>query len=177
MEKNIVLIGFMGTGKSSVGQRLAEKLRMKFIDMDREIEKITGLPVKQIFRQHGEIRFRSEEKLLAQKLGRQSNLVIATGGGVVLYPENIEALGKGGILICLEASPAEILRRIKRKKASRPLIKKGYGEKEIELMLKEREAFYACTDFRINTDNKDPRTIAEEIIQELKRYIEQDLKG
>ena len=79
MGKNIVLIGFMGTGKSSVGQRLAEKLKMAFIDMDREIEKITGLSINQIFRKHGEIRFRSEEKLLAQKLGHESNLVILVG--------------------------------------------------------------------------------------------------
>ena len=168
MGKNIVLIGFMGTGKSSVGQRLAEKLKMAFIDMDREIEKITGLPINQIFRKHGEIRFRSEEKLLAQKLGHESNLVIATGGGVVLSQENIEALRENGILICLEASPEEILKRVKRKKASRPLIKKEYGEEEIKAMLEEREAFYACTDFRINTNNKEPRAIVEEITRRLR---------
>jgi len=168
MGKNIVLIGFMGTGKSSVGQRLAEKLKMAFIDMDREIEKITGLPINQIFRKHGEIRFRSEEKLLAQKLGHESNLVIATGGGVVLSQENIEALRENGILICLEASPEEILKRVKRKKASRPLLKKEFGEKEIKAMLEEREAFYACTDFRINTNNKEPRAIVEEITRRLR---------
>ncbi|MDD2511368.1 MAG: shikimate kinase [Syntrophomonas sp.] len=168
MGKNIVLIGFMGTGKSSVGQRLAEKLKMKFVDMDREIEKITGLPISQLFRKHGEIRFRSEEKLLAQKLSCESNLVIATGGGVVLSQENIEALRENGILICLEASAEEILKRINRKKGSRPLLKKEIGEKDIKLMLEARETFYACTDFRIDTDNKEPRMVVEEITRRLR---------
>jgi shikimate kinase len=68
MKKNIVLIGFMGTGKSSVGQKLAERLNMQFIDMDREIENLIGLPVKEIFRRYGEVRFRSEEKILHLKL-------------------------------------------------------------------------------------------------------------
>lgn len=69
MEKNIVLIGFMGTGKSTIGMKLAEKLKMQFIDMDREIEKLTGMSIATLFKKHGEIRFRSEESLMSKKLG------------------------------------------------------------------------------------------------------------
>ncbi len=172
MGKNIVLIGFMGTGKSSVGIKLAEKFGMVFIDMDKEIEKVTHMSINQIFRKHGEKRFRSEERLLAKKLGFKKNLVIATGGGVVLNEENVEALEANGVLICLEASPEEILKRVKRKRACRPLIKKEYGENEIRAMLQEREVFYARSDFRINTDNKEPRVVAEEIARLLRQRTE-----
>ncbi len=81
MGKNIVLIGFMGTGKSTVGMRLAERLHLEFVDMDREIERITGMSISQLFRKHGETRFRSEEQLMAQKLGQRTNLVIAPAAG------------------------------------------------------------------------------------------------
>ncbi|HQE24133.1 MAG TPA: shikimate kinase, partial [Syntrophomonadaceae bacterium] len=84
MGKNIILTGFMGTGKSSVGTRLAERLNREFVDMDREIERLTGMTISQLFRRYGEVRFRSEEKLMAKKLAGQSDLVIATGGGIVL---------------------------------------------------------------------------------------------
>ena len=79
MEKNIVLIGFMGTGKSTVGSRLAVRLNRKFVDMDREIERVVGMTVSDIFKRYGEIRFRSEEKLIAQT--GPGKPVIATGGG------------------------------------------------------------------------------------------------
>ena len=93
MGKNIVLIGFMGTGKSTIGQRLARKLGMIFVDTDREIEKITGMTVAEIFRKHGEKRFRSEEKLLAHKLAQREGLIISCGGGMPLDPENMKVLG------------------------------------------------------------------------------------
>lgn len=168
MEKNIVLIGFMGTGKSSIGIKLAEKLNMKFVDMDREIEKLTGMTVSELFRRHGEIRFRSEERLMAQKLSRQKNLVIATGGGVVLKEENIEVLRKNGILICLTANPEDIFERVRRKRANRPLLKKNLQVKDIENMLKEREPFYAVADFKVNTSGREIDEVVEEIIDYIK---------
>lgn len=165
MAKNIVLIGFMGTGKSSAGSKVAERLKMKFVDMDREIEKVTGLPVSHIFRIHGEIRFRSEERLMARKLGQCNNLVIATGGGSVLYKENIEALRENGLLICLDANPREIFNRVSRKKGTRPLLKKDFKVEDIEEMLKAREEFYSFADYRINTSNKDLYAVVDEIIK------------
>ncbi len=169
MGKNIILIGFMGTGKSTVGIKLAERLKMQFIDMDREIEKLTGMSIPMLFKKHGEIRFRSEEQLMSQKLGRCSNLVIATGGGVVLNSENVEALRNSGILICLDADPRVILARVNRKKGSRPLLKKNLGAEDIEKMLNDREDYYALADYRIDTSGKEMDKIVQEIIQLVKK--------
>lgn len=169
MGKNIVLIGFMGTGKSTVGMRLAERLHMEFVDMDREIERVTGMSISQLFKKHGETRFRSEEQLMAQKLGQRSNLVIATGGGVVLYPENVEALKQNGILIGLEASPDVIMSRVSRKKSNRPLLSKNTTTADIEKMLSAREEYYGCADIRINTTSQELNKVVNEIIAQVKR--------
>lgn len=169
MGKNIILIGFMGTGKSTVGIKLAERLKMQFIDMDREIEKLTGMSIPMLFKKHGEIRFRSEEQLMSRKLGRRSNLVIATGGGVVLNNENVEVLRESGMLICLDADPQVILARVNRKKGSRPLLKKNLGAEDIEKMLNDREEYYARADYRIDTSGKEMDKIVQEIIQLLKK--------
>ncbi len=169
MGKNIVLIGFMGTGKSTIGIKLAERLKMQFIDMDREIEKLTGMTIPMLFKKHGEIRFRSEERLMSQKLGERSNLVIATGGGVVLNGENVEALKKSGVLICLDADPGVILDRVNRKKGSRPLLKKNLDIKDIEKMLNDREEYYSLADYRVDTSGKEMDKIVQEIIQLIKK--------
>ena len=110
MEKNIVLIGFMGTGKTAVGTRLARRLGREFVDTDNEIEQITGMTIRDIFYKEGEIRFRSEEALIVKRLAERTGLVIATGGGVI-NPDNLHLLKQNGILICLEADPEDILKR------------------------------------------------------------------
>ncbi len=169
MEKNIVLIGFMGTGKSTVGLKLAERLSMKFIDMDREIEKVTGMSVSELFKRHGEVRFRSEEKLMAQKLSNKKDIVIATGGGIVLQNENIEALRENGILICLDAEAGDIFERVSRKRSTRPLLKKNLKVEDIVEMLSEREPFYACADFRINTSGRELEAVVNDIVKYIKK--------
>ncbi len=168
MGKNLVLIGFMGTGKSSVGIRLAQKMKKDFVDMDREIELVSGMSIAEIFKRFGEVRFRSEESLMAQKVGKRRDAVIATGGGAVILNENIEALRENGILICLDASPADIYARVNRKKGTRPLLKKNVTIEDIEKLLQEREPFYASADIRVNTSGKDLDTIIKEICQALK---------
>jgi len=167
MGKNIVLIGFMGTGKSSVGVRLAQKLKRQFVDMDREIELVNGMSIAEIFKRYGEVRFRSEESLMAIKVGKQQDVVIATGGGAVLKNENIDSLRENGILICLDASPEDIFSRVNRKKGTRPLLNKNVSVQDIEKLLQEREASYACADIRVNTSNKDLDTIINEIMQSI----------
>jgi len=170
MKNNIVLIGFMGTGKSTVGMRLAQKLKREFVDMDREIENINGMTVSQIFRRYGEIRFRSEESLMAKKLSKKQNLVIATGGGFVLLKENIETLRENGIIICLQADPQDIYARVSRKKGTRPLLKKNLQIEDIENLLAQREAFYACADYRVNTSGKDLDAVINEIVSLVKNH-------
>ena len=168
MKSNIVLIGFMGTGKSAVGSRLAQQLKKQFVDMDREIENVTGMSIPEIFKRYGELRFRSEEKLMARKLSERENMVIATGGGFVLLEENIEALRANGVLICLDASPEEIFNRVSRKKGSRPLLKKGTTLEDIQALLQERELSYACADIRINTSGRELDQVIREIIEALR---------
>jgi shikimate kinase len=165
MAKNIVLIGFMGTGKSSTGYRLAQKLKREFIDTDREIERVTGLPISKLFKLHGEIRFRSEEELVVNKISDRINLVIATGGGIILNPANINNLRKNGIIICLDAAPEDIYARVSRKKGVRPLLRNNLSVEGITALLKSRESFYACADFRIDTSGKDINQVVDEIIK------------
>lgn len=169
MAKNIILVGFMGTGKSTVGWRLAQKLHMEFIDMDKEIERITGLAVRDLFRRYGEVRFRSEERVLVAKLAQRENMVIATGGGVVLQEENINALSGSGTMVRLEASPEEILNRVNRKKGSRPLIRRDMNAEDIAEILKNREPLYACARYRVTTSGKDVEQVVNEIVELLKR--------
>lgn len=168
MKKNIVLTGFMGSGKSSVGMRLAERMNRKFLDMDKEIEKVCGMTISDLFRRYGELRFRSEEKLMARKLADQSDLIIATGGGVVLERENIEALRRNGIIISLEARPEDIFQRVSRKKGTRPLLKKNLTINDIVEMLESRKELYQQADLIIGTSDKNIDEVVDEIIVHLK---------
>ncbi|MEN6460618.1 MAG: shikimate kinase [Syntrophomonas sp.] len=177
MGKNIVLLGFMGTGKSSVGFYLAKKLKRKFIDMDREIEKIAGMSIAEMFKIYGEKRFRSEEELMAGKLGQLSDLVIATGGGVVLKESNIISLRKNGILIRLNAAPEDIFERVNRKKGVRPLLKKDLNVDNIKKMLADREKFYSCADLVINTSGKELNDIVDEISEILQKGCTDERTG
>lgn len=165
--KNIVLIGFMGTGKTTVGKRLAGRLGWQFVDTDREIERVTGKTIPQIFAQDGEVRFRSEERLVIQKLSRREGLVIATGGGAVLDPENVADLKRNGVLICLAADPEIIYQRVKGKK-HRPLLnKKGDLQEQIRTLLTARAPFYAVADFTIDTGNISSGEVVNKIINYL----------
>lgn len=168
MKKNIVLIGFMGVGKSTLGRRLAKQLGYKFIDTDSIIEEVTGKTVEQIFRTDGEIRFRSEEKLLVRKLAGQTGLVIATGGGMVLDQENVELLKQNGVLIGLHADPQVIMQRVKNKRR-RPLLSKGNLFENIIRLTKEREGAYDIAEFTLDTG----KLTYDEMLQEIKKFLEQ----
>lgn len=175
MKKNIVLTGFMGSGKSSVGLKLAERLHRSFIDMDHEIEKICGMSVNDLFRRYGEQRFRSEEKLMVRKLAERSGLIIATGGGVVLGEGNLEALRENGVMISLEARPEDIFQRVNRKKGSRPLLKKNLTVEDIVEMIASRQPLYQQADFIVDTSDKNINEVVEEIIDYLR--IQGELGG
>lgn len=169
MGKNIILTGFMGTGKSSVGIKLAERLNRNFVDMDREIEKLTGMSVSDLFRRYGEVRFRSEEKLMAARLAEQRDLVVATGGGVILDQGNIEVLRTNGIIVCLEADPEEIFQRVSRKKGTRPLLKKNLTVEDIIVMLDQRKALYQDADHMIQTSGRSIDAVVEDMINRLSK--------
>ncbi|AEF95025.1 Shikimate kinase [Desulfotomaculum nigrificans CO-1-SRB] len=165
--KNIVLIGFMGSGKSTVGCRLAHRLGYKFVDTDYEIEQVTGLTVAQIFAKHGVKRFRGEEALLVSKLMHQQDLVIATGGGLVLRPENVAMLQQNGVLIGLKASAQTICSRV-RNKRTRPLLARGNLRENVERLLRERQAAYDVAEFSVDVDQLTPEEIVDIIYHYLK---------
>lgn len=165
--KNIVLTGFMGTGKTAVGKELAQLLDLKLIDVDTEIEKSEKMTINDIFKQFGEPRFREIETDMIKKISRKKNVIISTGGGAVLKQENMDALRKTGIIICLMATPETILKRTSIN-SDRPLLKVENPFEKINELLNFRRPFYEKADIIIDTEHKTPLQIAEEIIEKSK---------
>lgn len=163
---NIVLIGFMGCGKSAVGRRLAAKLRYKHLDTDSEIEKITGKTVAQIFSKYGPIRFRSEENVLLKKIVGKQKMVISTGGGMVMDPENVKLLKNDGILVHLYADEEVVYKRVKGKR-NRPLLNKGDLRQKIHELLSERAEAYQVAELTIDTGKHSIDEIVDQIIHYL----------
>ena len=168
---NIVLVGFMGTGKTSVGQRLARRLGMTYVDTDDIIEQTAGRRITDIFNQHGELYFRELESDAVRKVSRLDNHVISTGGGVVLRAENLEFLKRNGVVFCLMATSEEIWERVKHE-THRPLLKAPNPVKKIHKMLKDREAYYALADCMIRTDGVPIERVADKIIEVFRHAID-----
>ncbi|MBM7555210.1 shikimate kinase [Halanaerobacter jeridensis] len=165
---NISLIGFMGTGKSSVGQELAQNLDYKFVDLDEEIVKEDGRPIPDIFAEDGEDYFRDVETKVTEKIGSRDNQVIATGGGVILRDQNIANLKQNGIVILLQATPEEIYNRTK-DDDNRPLLEVEDPLAKINSLLEERKESYQCTPYQIDT--------TELSIEEVVKKIEEIVAG
>ncbi|NLP42183.1 MAG: shikimate kinase [Veillonellaceae bacterium] len=165
--KNVVLIGFMGTGKSSIGRLLACRLRRPFMDTDKKIEREYGMTIPEIFQQFGEVGFRSRESAVVAKLSRYTNAVISTGGGIVLSADNIRRLRANGVIIALSASPQTILERTSRRN-NRPLLNQPDREQTIIKLLNERAPLYAVSDFSIDTTNYTPHQVVDRIISFLR---------
>lgn len=142
----------MGTGKSTVGKRVAESLQFAFVDTDEEIAGRAGMSIPEIFSRHGEERFREMETSVLEDCCRGSHQVISTGGGVVTREVNCSILSRGGYVIWLKANPSVIYNRVKRN-TERPLLKTPDPEKTIRDLLESRESAYAgCADLAIATD-------------------------
>lgn len=173
-QKNIVLIGFMGTGKSSVGRLLAKRLRMAWVDLDHAIEDREGRKIKDIFEKEGEPYFRKIEKEAVEHFSSKRDQVITTGGGAVLDPDNLQALKKNGILITLVASPETIYERVKNSK-KRPLLnKKEDLLEEITALLEKRRPFYQKSDYYFNTDGKNASQVTRLILKVLTPNLAKD---
>ncbi len=162
MKSNIVLVGFMGTGKSTVGRLLASRLDREFIDMDTVIEDREGCTIPEIFSSKGEPYFRELERNLAIELGQQNKLVIACGGGIVKDPSNLQALSESGLVVCLKADEETILKRVAAAQ-NRPLL---WGDKaeRIRTLLHQRAALYDAIPLSIDTSSLTPEEIAERIL-------------
>jgi len=171
--KNIVLIGFMGSGKSSVGRLIAAKLNQRFIDTDHLIIQKNGLEISEIFKQHGESYFRDQERIALESLQNSSHCVIATGGGIVVRPENHALLHQLGFVVWLTANEEIIFERVSRN-TKRPLIQTENPRETISNLLIQRNPLYdKAAHFTLDTSDYPHVSIAETIITEAQNYFNQ----
>lgn len=169
MKRNVALIGFMGTGKTSIGRLLASRLGWSFVDVDHKIRQEAGMPVAEIFAQYGEEGFRLRERETIARVSRYRRAVIATGGGVVLNPDNVARLRQSGVVVCLTASKEVILERTGRRN-TRPLLAGPDRAEVVDRLLAERAGLYAAAaDYTIDTSELSPRQTVEKIVAFLRR--------
>lgn len=168
MKSNLILIGFMGTGKTSLGKLLAEKLGRGFVDIDQKIEQDAGISIPQIFERYGEKYFREIEKKTVEEITKRRGLVIATGGGTVKDEDNMRMLKSSGVIVCLTTEPEEIFRRTERR-GERPVLDGGEDRLQtIKKLLSERQKFYAQSDYTIDTTDWSPLQIMNDICKHFK---------
>jgi shikimate kinase len=161
---NIVLVGFMGTGKSATGRLVALRLERSLVDMDAKIEERTGRKIMDIFARDGEAHFRKLERDLVRELCGLKNLVITAGGGVVLDPENVSDFSRTAIVICLKSSPTAILQRV-RAESHRPLLEGGDKARKILELLESRRPLYDAIPHQVDTTHLTPETAASRVIE------------
>jgi shikimate kinase len=173
--QNIILTGFMATGKSSVGKALAARLGYAFVDLDTLIEGEAGMPISQIFATQGEERFRTMESRMVEQAARRDACVIATGGGAILNPRNLEALKRSGVIIALTAKPEAILERLGTEE-DRPMLWGGGKLERIRFLLAERAAAYAKADLCVDTTERGVPQVVEHILEALRAHRETPLE-
>ncbi|MBI5903197.1 MAG: shikimate kinase [Deltaproteobacteria bacterium] len=172
---NIVLTGFMGTGKSTIGRVLSRETGLKFMDLDELIEREAGMAIKDIFRERGEGCFRDMESGVIRRLtqGEFGNgLIVSTGGGAVVRKENRDALRSWGTVVCLSSTVDEILRRVENRD-DRPLLNTVEKKEAIERLLKEREEAYGDCDLVVDTAS----VSLKEAVRAIKNFVEERTKN
>jgi shikimate kinase len=164
---NIALIGFMGTGKSTVGRMVAEQLKFDLLDTDALIEQRSGKKITEIFAQNGEPAFRELEAQLVQELPQRTHTVIATGGGLPTNPANLASLKTHALVICLWAAPEHIFERV-REQSHRPLLNEPDPLGKIRTLLAAREQFYKQADVLLNSELRSAREVAQQVIAQFR---------
>jgi shikimate kinase len=167
-DRPLILTGFMGSGKSSVGRVLAARLGCRFVDLDAEIVSAAGRSINDIFAQDGEQAFRSMESACLKRVLADGRSVIATGGGIVMAEDNRSAMRRCGVVVYLFASLSQVLERL-HGAADRPLFAGSDAPNSVKLLMDAREQFYADADIRIDTDEKSVEDVAAEIL----RFLEE----
>lgn len=165
--KNVLLIGMMGSGKTTVGKQLAKRMNYKFVDMDETIENLQGLKIKDIFQLNGEPYFRKLEEGLLFKLSDKSQMVISTGGGIVVNPVNTLRMKAMGVIVFLKGTESELNRRLADEMDNRPLLK----QMDLGTILKVRSPLYEQTaHLSVEIDAKSVDEIVDEIVHKLEIY-------
>ena len=170
-KRNIVLCGFMATGKTSVGKKLAELLDREFVDLDAAIEAEEGVSIPQIFAGRGEPAFRELESRMVERIMNRTGVVIATGGGTVVNPHNLANLKSRGVIVALTADIPTILRRAGSGE-DRPLLQTENREERIQALLLERSPFYAQADLVLDTTS----LTIEEAARQISSCMNRDLQ-
>jgi len=168
---NVILTGFMGTGKTAVGKRLARRLGWRFIDIDRLIEATAKKPVPKIFTEHGERVFRRLEQRMIRRVARGHEQVISTGGGAFADVENRRLLRAVGPTICLTATPKVILQRVSPTLARRPMLAAASPLARIQQLMQQRAAAYAQADLTIDTSHCSIEEVVERIWAEIGPWV------
>jgi shikimate kinase len=168
--RSIVLVGMMGVGKSTIGRRLAARLRLPFVDADTEIEAAAGMTIPEIFEHHGEPHFRDGEARVIARLLEGGPLVLATGGGAFMREETRERIAAKAVSIWLRADADIIMRRVRRR-ADRPLLQTADPEATVTRLLGEREPVYRNADLTISSRDVPHDRIVEECVETLHAHL------
>lgn len=167
----VVLVGMMGSGKSSVGRRLATRLGLPFVDADTEIETAAGMSIPEIFAERGEAEFRDgERRVIGRILNTRAPLVLATGGGAFMNAETRGRIADLGISVWLKAEPEVLMRRV-RKNTRRPLLQTVDPEGTLRRMLAEREPLYALADLTVISREEPHEIVVDEVVAALDRHL------
>jgi shikimate kinase len=171
----VILTGFMGTGKSTVGKRLADRLGVPFIDTDEEIERIEGRPIEVIFAEDGEPYFRDiERRVIADAVGKEA--VVSTGGGAIVDPDNYDRMHAAGPIVCLTASVDVIARRTASNQ-ERPLLRGDDVLERARRLLDERAPAYARADLSVDTSNTEVDAVVDQILSTLDQRPSEPKRG
>jgi shikimate kinase len=168
-KRNIILCGFMATGKSSVGKTLAAMVHYGFLDLDTLIEADAGISIPEIFASQGEAAFRSLESRMVDRVSANSGVVIAAGGGTIVNPQNLEKLKRSGVVITLTADIPTILRRIGSGE-DRPMLWEGNRLERIRALLEQRAEAYAKADISLDTSLLSIDEVAQKLVERLKEF-------
>jgi shikimate kinase len=175
-KRNIVITGFMGTGKTTVGLVVSKRLKMDFHDTDDMIERESGLTISRIFDEYGEDYFRNLERKVIEDLASRNYIVIATGGGTLLEKHNRDLISRNGMIVCLVSRPEIIAARLA-KDNDRPLLAHGKTIGNINELLKKREKAYLELPNHIDTSDKSSANVAREIIELYQKVTEYSSGG
>jgi shikimate kinase len=167
--RNIILCGFMATGKSSVGRQLAAKTGFEFLDMDSLIEAEAGMNITQIFETQGEPAFRAMESRMIERVAERTECVVATGGGAIVNPANLQKLKSCGVVVTLAADADAILRRAANDD-TRPLLRVNDRLERIQTLLKQREPFYSQADIVLDTSSLTVEGVVNELMARLRKF-------